>query len=246
VFYLRHVTIVFLISMLIGVSVYSQNPTEIYAVEPFLIMHVSYCTYFMGLLIRPNPEFLTWEKEYYTFTVNALVGAGLHGYDIWYWFHGQDLMKPTPGPYNTLGFFIYFGQQQLFGWIRYVMRTWVCFLLCYLLSKLFMFTYIYELEKKIDREVPHPRLKTLIAQWDRELEARHGPVDKHLSPPPIYERRLSSISVHSAPLVSSSMSYQEQHVSGNSLAPPRSSRRKDSDEKGSSLGRLIVQPAYSS
>jgi hypothetical protein len=231
--------------MLVGVSVLSQNPNDAHAIEPYLIMHVAYCTYFMGLLIRPNPEFLTWEKEYFTFAVNAMVGAGLHGYDVWYWFVGQNMMRRTPGPDGTSAFFIYFGKQDLFGFMRYVLRVWTPAILLYLLLKLAGFSYIYKMEKKMDRDVPHSRLKTLIAQWDREMETEYGRADKHVSPPPIHERRLSSISVHSAPLVSSSrISFQEQLLGGNSLAPPRDPWRKSTDEKSPSFGKYIALSNY--
>jgi hypothetical protein len=43
IYYIRHVTTVFLISVLIGVSVYSMNPSQVYLIEPFMLMHVAYC-----------------------------------------------------------------------------------------------------------------------------------------------------------------------------------------------------------
>jgi hypothetical protein len=43
IYFLRHVTVVFLVSMLIGVSVLSMYPHSVHAVEPFMVMHVSYC-----------------------------------------------------------------------------------------------------------------------------------------------------------------------------------------------------------
>jgi hypothetical protein len=43
IYFLRHVTIVFLVAILVGVSVLSMNPSTTHAVEPFMLMHVSYC-----------------------------------------------------------------------------------------------------------------------------------------------------------------------------------------------------------
>jgi hypothetical protein len=43
IYFLRHVTIVFLVAMLIGVSVLSMSPSTTHSVEPFMLMHVSYC-----------------------------------------------------------------------------------------------------------------------------------------------------------------------------------------------------------
>jgi hypothetical protein len=235
-YYIRHVTIVFLVSVLIGVSVYSMNPSEIYMVEPFMLMHVAYCvsiksrglprcmrltisqTYYMGWLRPPSPYLLLWERQYLNFFTNALVGIALHGYDLWYWWVGQKLMKPTPGT-ATFGLFVYFGRQDLTGFIKYPIKVYLIYFICDMLKKCLQFLYYRRLEKRLDFEVPPTRLKRLCESWQKEQEATlrtdsppEGMIQSsHLLSPPSHSRQPSSNSLRSISSIKARKSTSSRH-----------------------------------
>jgi hypothetical protein len=161
-------------------------------------------TYYMGLMIPPSPEYLEWEKEYFSFFVTATVGLLLHGYDTWYWWVGQAKMIPTPGT-KTLGLFVYFGQQDIYGWIRYVVKVYLAWFVFFMLKEIIKHRYFHHLEKKLDAQVPPARLKVLCEHWQSELESatrndliKEGTVQ---SPPllsaPVHSRRPSANSLKS-------------------------------------------------
>lgn len=124
----------------------------------------------MGLMIPPSPEFLAWEKEYFSFFVTATVGIALHSYDTWYWWIGQAKMIPTPGT-QTLGLFVYFGRQDLYGWVRYVVKVYLAWFIYTMIKKIIQHVDYRRMEKALDQEVPPSRLKVLCDNWQNELDA---------------------------------------------------------------------------
>jgi hypothetical protein len=96
--FLQTVTQLFLISILVGVCQLSaiHDSTNItYAVEPFMLMQIAYNTAGMGTFGYPTPELLVWERNYSQRLVSWLIMLGLHCYDIWFWWIGRLILKPT-------------------------------------------------------------------------------------------------------------------------------------------------------
>src|SRR6201986_3948335 len=105
IFFLHPITLTFLIALLIGISVYSMVPSDIYAIEPFMCMQVAYYTFFMNYRTPKLPRYLAWEEDHFKVLSSLFVGLCLLGYDLWYWWLGMNLMKKTPGT-PTLGLFL--------------------------------------------------------------------------------------------------------------------------------------------
>src|ERR1700753_817528 len=124
----------------------------------------------MGLMIPPSPEFLAWEKEYFSYFVTGIVGIALHAYDTWYWWVGQAKMIATPGT-KTLGLFVYFGTQDLYGWVRYVVKIYLAVFIYTVVKNMIQYQDYRRLEKTLNQEVPPSRLKILCDNWQNELEA---------------------------------------------------------------------------
>jgi hypothetical protein len=196
----------------------------------------------MGMLMPPSPEYLRWEKEYLTFYTNAVVGIALHSYDTWYWWVGQAMMIRTPGP-KTWGLFIYFGPEDLYGWIKYLARAYLAFFIYIMTRKSIQHLYYHHLEKKVDHEVPPARLKTMSENWQRELEItneRNMTVDgkmppAHLLSLPVHSRQPSSSSV---PVISNSprpsySPYNGDNVRSRQASPNPDKWKDDYGEKPS-------------
>lgn len=198
----------------------------------------------MGMLIPASPEVLVWEKEYFAFYVGAIIGLLLHGYDTWYWFYGQSLMRRTPGVEKTMGLFVYFGQQDLFGWIEYPMKVYLIFFITRAIRRMVAHMYYRQLEKKLNTEVPPARLKMLCGTWQRELDtsftAHHPIQDNLLLSAPERSRNPSLNSLHNPCLNQPRLSTISQDDTLNTAR--RTSTWLSDYEKKSTLGGNILYP----
>jgi hypothetical protein len=199
----------------------------------------------MGWLRPPSPYLLLWEKQYLSFFTDAFVGLGLHGYDMWYWWVGQKLMKRTPGT-TPWGLFVYFGRQDVTSWIKYPVRAYLAYFMFTMTRKSLQHLYYRHLEKKLDHEVPPTRLKSLCESWQRELEGTirndsppegmvHSP---YLLSPPSHSRQPSSNSLRTMQSVKARNSTSSRHDldyprSGRASPVPLESIRDDYGEKSS-------------
>lgn len=153
------------------------------------------------MLIPPSPDILVWEKEYFSFYVSAIIGLLMHGYDTWYWWHGQSLMLRTPGNQKTVGLFIYFGQQDLFGWIKYPVKIYLVYFITTMMRMMVAHFYYRRLEKRLNKEVPPARFKIMCENWQRELDAsmttKPVTAEGMLLSPPAHSRQPSINSLRS-------------------------------------------------
>jgi hypothetical protein len=187
--FLQNVALMFLLSILVGVSVLSRVPEQTFGIEPFMLMQVSYNTFFMGLCGQHPPDLLAWECDYIKLAITNVVALLLHGYDTWYWWAGLQRMKRTPygEQGETLGLFIYFGQADIFGWIKYPMRAYLALAVFFLTENLVLLLFNARQQKRVDRTVSPSRLKGLAEKWLREKDPT-GRI-RALLPPPEGEDR---------------------------------------------------------
>ncbi|KAF2404823.1 hypothetical protein EJ06DRAFT_553643 [Trichodelitschia bisporula] len=161
----QSVTIQFLVALLVGVCVLCRNPTDTYAVEPYMLMQVAYYTMTMSFLGRPTPELLIWDVHYKSRFILDGIYLGMSSFDLWFWWFGVYQLKPTATPQGTPVFFVYFGQTDLFGWVRYVAREVnVMSLLLIMLDMLCVLIY-RRMQKRLDHSVTPAKLKEQAAAW---------------------------------------------------------------------------------
>jgi hypothetical protein len=124
----------------------------------------------MGLYGPPAAELLVWEKNYFTVIFTTMVGLSLYSYDTWYWWVGQAKMMKTPGGSGTtLGLFLYWGQFDLFSWIKWPMRvTLIITMICTILAIVINLLY-RNLQTRMDYLVTPQRLEDLASSWIRGM-----------------------------------------------------------------------------
>jgi hypothetical protein len=131
-------------------------------------------TFNMGLYGPPAPELLLWERKYFTLFTTTLIGVALHSYDTWYWWVGRELMLKTPGDGTTLGFFIYFGQADLYSWVQYPYKVYLAIAVTgFTIHSLFYF-FFRALQRRMDVFVPSTRLESLAERWQADLGMQRG------------------------------------------------------------------------
>ncbi|KAF2669398.1 hypothetical protein BT63DRAFT_260511 [Microthyrium microscopicum] len=207
-YFLNPITLVFLVSVIIGVCNLSFQTSTTYAIEPFMIMQVAYYMYYMSFGGPHEYELLRWEVDYLKVVLTMLVGIGLHGFDTWFWWRGLYKFKPTPGE-HTVALFVYFGQNDLYGYIRIVSRVWNAIALYLLVFNLVLRVSQRSLERTVNSEIPPSRLKEISQGWLTTLypynlnqtgsEKGDLKMPATLSPPRV-SRRPSINSIRSAPV----------------------------------------------
>jgi hypothetical protein len=84
--YLHTLTILFLIAMFVGLCELCKNPTNTYAVEPFMLTSIAYYTLSLGLWDPSPPYLLPWEVEFRKRFAVMVIWLAFQGFETWYWY----------------------------------------------------------------------------------------------------------------------------------------------------------------
>lgn len=111
---LRSVNLLFMLALFIGLIWLSHRPSEVYAVEAYLLSHLLVVTWSVGVFDKARFSRKYWRFSPAPIILQRIILSGLVGYDVWFWWRGLDLMKKTPC--GTFVFVIV--KINLYGWFR--------------------------------------------------------------------------------------------------------------------------------
>ena len=116
---LRSVNGLFLFALFVGLAWFSRNPSDVYAIESFLLLQLLFATWYVALLGKGR-----YSNKFFRFSamrmiIEDLTVLGLLAYTVWFWWTGLDRMKRTPC--GTRIFL--FAKVDLFGWYRSANRV---------------------------------------------------------------------------------------------------------------------------
>ncbi|KAF2098397.1 hypothetical protein NA57DRAFT_77190 [Rhizodiscina lignyota] len=114
--FLHSVNIMFMIAMLVGLVFLVDDPENTWAVEPFMLLNITYSIAWIGTCSPVLSDALPWESTLKDGLVRQVSFLGLDGFAAWYWFIGLPKMKPTVGDLGTMVY--WWNQGPLFGWVR--------------------------------------------------------------------------------------------------------------------------------
>ena len=115
---LRPVNLIFLLSVFIGTVWFCHTASDVYAIEPYILLTLLLSTWHTGIADRTS-----FGRNHTAFDppMDLLITMTMWGvciYYIWYWFKGLDAMKPTPcGTYVFV-----FAKLNIYGWIRVIQQ----------------------------------------------------------------------------------------------------------------------------
>ena len=111
---LRSANLLFMLALFIGLVWLSHIPSQVYAVEAYLLSHLLIVTWSVGVFdkARFGRKFLRFSPA--PVILQRVVLSGIVGYDLWFWWRGLDLMQKTP-----CGSFVFvIVKVNLYGWFR--------------------------------------------------------------------------------------------------------------------------------
>ncbi|KAF1808014.1 hypothetical protein P152DRAFT_258123 [Eremomyces bilateralis CBS 781.70] len=114
--FLHSINVMFLAAMLLAVGFLASRIPDVFAVEVFLLINISFSMAIFGTDARFVRGALPWETRVTHKVVAQLVGLGLGGYNLWFWNVGLHRMKATNSIYGTQVF--WYAQGDLFGAIK--------------------------------------------------------------------------------------------------------------------------------
>jgi hypothetical protein len=145
------------------------------------------------------PRYLAWEEDYFKVLSSLFVGLCLLSYDLWYWWVGLFLMKPTPGT-PTFGLFEYWGRENLFWYIYIPMRIGLPVAVIILLCAVYTTVAFKRFERQMNSLITPVRLRAISEKWASDLEMfEPTPIESLASnnlSPPKPSRRPSKASSH--------------------------------------------------
>lgn len=114
--FLHSVNMLFMIAMLVGLIFLVADPANTWAVEPFMLLNITYSIAWVGTGSPINHDHLPWEDGIKDGLVRQLSFVALDSFALWYWFVGLPQMKRTVGDLGTVVY--WWSQGDLFGWVR--------------------------------------------------------------------------------------------------------------------------------
>jgi hypothetical protein len=125
---LRDSLSIFSVALLIFTLIYSTNPSDIYAIEAFVLLQILPWSCMMGVRAKSSYSKACFSRESLirkaVYEVVNLVNVCLH---VWFWWAGVGKMKKTPcGTWVMM----YVAKTSLYGWARKVMMAMSLFVLC--------------------------------------------------------------------------------------------------------------------
>ena len=116
---LRSTNLLFMIAVLIGLFALSRKSPNVYAIEAFLLLQLSFATFYIGVV-----DWTRYSKKYWRFSpgrnaIMSMTNLSAIGYNAWFWWRGLDKMNETPC--GTFAFF--FTKVDLFGWYQAMYRA---------------------------------------------------------------------------------------------------------------------------
>ena len=162
--FLHSVNILFMIAMLVGLIFLVGDPENTWAVEPFMLLNITYSIAWIGTSF-PGwlKENLPWEGTLKEDWVRNLSFMGLDGFAVWYWFVGLPKMKPTIGDLGTMVY--WWNQGPLFGWVRTANQVVTCLDLVLRVLLMGFRTYIACLHRSLERCLTPESLKEQSLLW---------------------------------------------------------------------------------
>jgi hypothetical protein len=124
---LRDSVSIFSVAILIVALIYTSSPSEVYAVEAFVLLQILAWSCMMGVRAKSSYSKATFSRgsllRKVVCEIVNLVNICLH---VWFWWAGLDDMKKTPcGTWLMM----YVVKTNLFGWARTVMMAMSLFVL---------------------------------------------------------------------------------------------------------------------
>jgi len=125
--YLQSVNILFMVAMIFGTAFLCRDTSSTYAVEPFLLIQITYLVAYIGTnmygvsLRRQDgqrKDSLPWVAPVKFQLMQGVCFIALDAFSIWYWFVGINQMKRTPTPNNQTMVYWLYTQGNLLGWVR--------------------------------------------------------------------------------------------------------------------------------
>ncbi|KAF2804586.1 uncharacterized protein BDZ99DRAFT_502455 [Mytilinidion resinicola] len=163
--FLDNINVLFIIAMLIGIGFVSRDPATTYAVEPYMLLQITYCIAYVG-----TNEFRSADASYWV--LRDLSFLGLDGYSFYFWWSGLDQMMPTPGPEGAVTNVWWLTQADLYGWVRVAAKVAVVGFLVFRGMRL-AFTLNYACEWwKFRRATTRQFWRELKEDLGRELRAK--------------------------------------------------------------------------
>lgn len=161
--FLHSVNILFMIAMLVGLIFLVDDPATTWAVEPFMLLNITYSMAYIGTGNPISSEELPWELNLIRNLVRQLSFMGLDGFAAWYWFVGLPKMKPTVGDLGTMVY--WWNQGPLFGWVRTANEVvTVLWMVCRVVN-LGCTVYVVLQNKKLHHAVSITFLKDRADEW---------------------------------------------------------------------------------
>ncbi|OCK74964.1 hypothetical protein K432DRAFT_386487 [Lepidopterella palustris CBS 459.81] len=125
--FLQSVNILFMTAMILGIAFLCREPSNTYAVEPFLLIQITYLVAYIGTNTHGRslrcsndhrPDGFPWAAPVKAQLMQGICFIGLDAFSIWFWFVGMDQMKQTMTPKNTTTVYWLYTSGNLFGWVR--------------------------------------------------------------------------------------------------------------------------------
>ena len=115
---LRPANTLFMLAMAIGLLWISRVPSQVYAVEAFMLLQIILATWFVGV-----KDVSRWSSKYWTYDparaiIRTISVVGILIYNFWFWHLGLESDGFMRTPCGTYIFF--FAKVDLYGWFRSV------------------------------------------------------------------------------------------------------------------------------
>jgi hypothetical protein len=159
---------VFLFALFVGVCQLSANPSNTFAVEPFMLVSIANHTFYIGLWDPEPPYRLRWEIDFRRRFAVMAMWLSFTFFETWYWWRGFWQMKLSNGPIGTVIFFPYVGNTPLFGpdqWISIAAKVINAVLIVLLSMVTASLCCTTVLQRRLDRLINAERLKHLGQRW---------------------------------------------------------------------------------
>jgi hypothetical protein len=125
---LRDSVSIFSVALLIVRLIYSAHPSDVYAIEAFVLLQVLAWSCMMGVRTKSSYSKAFFSRENLirkaVREIVNLVNVGLH---VWFWWEGVSKMKETPCRTWVM---MYVVKTSLYGWARKFMMAMSLFVLC--------------------------------------------------------------------------------------------------------------------